>query len=168
MSATQERAGRIVMGGKPVYTVPGRILNLDSGFKHKLLCDGPTFSAGTACKNTCKTTAMCYDVANEKKTSELFRRRDNRTTRLQTGLCRQGTPSGGLPRICLRTPAERREETWTPIEAGRSGSPRQRNSFRQQAKESYRQKNERNSHQRAFEAAGRFASAWFSELHGFV
>ncbi len=45
------------MGGKPVYTVPGRILNLDSGFKHKLLCDGPTFSAGTACQYSC---SFCY------------------------------------------------------------------------------------------------------------
>ncbi len=34
---------RNVMGGKPVYQVPAKsVLNLDSGFKHKLLCDGPT------------------------------------------------------------------------------------------------------------------------------
>ena len=45
------------MGGKPVFNVPGRILNLDSGFKHKLLCDGPTFSAGTACQYSC---SFCY------------------------------------------------------------------------------------------------------------
>lgn len=34
-----------------------RILNLDSGFRHKLLCTGPTFSAGTACAYRC---AYCF------------------------------------------------------------------------------------------------------------
>jgi len=29
------------------------VINFDSGFKHKLLCDGPTFSTGTACAYTC-------------------------------------------------------------------------------------------------------------------
>jgi len=50
-------SARTKMGGKPVFNVPGRILNLDSGFKHKLLCDGPTFSAGTACQYSC---SFCY------------------------------------------------------------------------------------------------------------
>ncbi len=46
------------MNRKPVFTVPARtILNLQSAFQHKLLCDGPTFSAGSACAYSC---AFCY------------------------------------------------------------------------------------------------------------
>lgn len=46
------------MNGKPVFTVPAKsVLNLDSGFKHKLLCDGPTFSTGSACAYSC---SFCY------------------------------------------------------------------------------------------------------------
>lgn len=42
------------MNGKPVYTVPAKsVLNLDSGFVHKLLCDGPTFSTGFSCVYSC-------------------------------------------------------------------------------------------------------------------
>lgn len=47
-----------VMNGKPVYTVPAKsVLNMQSGFAHKLLCDGPTFTAGTACSFSC---TFCY------------------------------------------------------------------------------------------------------------
>ena len=45
------------MGGKPVFQVPGSIINFDSGFSKKLLCDGPTFSAGTSCQYSC---SFCY------------------------------------------------------------------------------------------------------------
>jgi DNA repair photolyase len=46
------------MNGKPVFTIPTKtVLNLDSGFKHKRLCSGPTFSAGTACVYSC---SFCY------------------------------------------------------------------------------------------------------------
>jgi DNA repair photolyase len=49
---------RATMNGKPVFTVPANsVLNLDSQFKEKLLCSGPTFSAGTACVFSC---AFCY------------------------------------------------------------------------------------------------------------
>jgi DNA repair photolyase len=49
---------RTVMNGKPVYEVPAKsVINWDSGFKHKLLCDGPTFSTGSACAYSC---AFCY------------------------------------------------------------------------------------------------------------
>ena len=35
------------MNGKPVFLVPAKsIINFDSGFRHKLLCDGLTFTAG--------------------------------------------------------------------------------------------------------------------------
>jgi len=39
--------------GKPVLTTNCRILNLDSGFAHKHLCTGSTFTAGTACAYSC-------------------------------------------------------------------------------------------------------------------
>ena len=56
--STSRAPVRSLMNGKPVYTVPARsVLNLDSGFKHKLLCDGPTFSAGSACAYSC---SFCY------------------------------------------------------------------------------------------------------------
>ena len=49
---------RTTMNGKPVFTVPAKtIINFKSGFVHKLLCDGPTFSAGTACNFSC---SFCY------------------------------------------------------------------------------------------------------------
>ena len=43
--------------GKPTLFSEERILNPTSGFKHKLLCDGPTVTAGTACAYDC---AYCY------------------------------------------------------------------------------------------------------------
>lgn len=46
------------MNKKPVYEVPAKsVINFDSGFAHKLLCDGPTFSTGSACAYSC---AFCY------------------------------------------------------------------------------------------------------------
>ena len=53
-----ERPTRAVMNGKPVIYVPAKtVLNLKSGFVHKLLCDGPTASLGTACAYRC---GFCY------------------------------------------------------------------------------------------------------------
>jgi DNA repair photolyase len=49
---------RATMNGKPVFEVPAKsIINFESGFSHKLLCDGPTFTAGSACPYTC---TFCY------------------------------------------------------------------------------------------------------------
>ena len=46
------------INGKPVYTVRAKsIINFNSGFRQKLLCDGLTFSTGTACAFKC---AYCY------------------------------------------------------------------------------------------------------------
>lgn len=46
------------MNGKPVLEIPAKsVINLDSGFKPKLLCDGPTFTMGDACAYTC---SFCY------------------------------------------------------------------------------------------------------------
>jgi DNA repair photolyase len=51
-------ATRPTMNGKPVYTIPSKtVLNLESHFKPKLLCDGLTFSLDTACVYRC---AFCY------------------------------------------------------------------------------------------------------------
>lgn len=49
---------RTTMNGKPVLRVPVKtVLNLDSGFKAKLLSDGPALSLGDACAYSC---AFCY------------------------------------------------------------------------------------------------------------
>lgn len=45
------------MNGKPVVFTKTRIINFDSGFSHKLLCDGPTFTTGSACAYSCQ---FCY------------------------------------------------------------------------------------------------------------
>lgn len=57
------------MNGKRVFTVPAKaVLNLESGFAHKLLCDGPTFSAGSACVYKC---VYCYVPAIMRKSPHL-------------------------------------------------------------------------------------------------
>jgi DNA repair photolyase len=49
---------RTSMNGKPVVNVPAlSVVNFDSAFKHKLLCDGLTFSTGSACAYSC---SFCY------------------------------------------------------------------------------------------------------------
>jgi hypothetical protein len=49
---------RTTMNGKHVYHVPAKsIINFDSGFGHKVLCDGLTFSTGSACAYSC---TFCY------------------------------------------------------------------------------------------------------------
>ncbi len=45
------------IGGKTVLHVETRILNPDSDFRDKLLCGGPTISAGSSCAYSCK---YCY------------------------------------------------------------------------------------------------------------
>ena len=61
--ATLKPAGSI--HGKPVFIVPAStVLNLGSGFRHKLLCDGLTFTGGTACVYSCK---FCYVIAIVRK-----------------------------------------------------------------------------------------------------
>lgn len=44
--------------GKPRFIVDSKaVINIHSGFKKKLLCDGPTFTAGQACAFSC---TFCY------------------------------------------------------------------------------------------------------------
>lgn len=49
---------RATMNGKPVFTREAKtVMNPESAFKEKLLCDGPTFSLGDACNYSC---TFCY------------------------------------------------------------------------------------------------------------
>lgn len=49
---------RTTMGGKPVLWLDAKtVINFNSGFGEKLLCDGLTFSTGTACQYSC---SFCY------------------------------------------------------------------------------------------------------------
>lgn len=62
------------MGGKPVFEVPAKqVVNFESGFGHKLLCDGLTFSAGSACQYSC---TFCYVEDIMKKSPHLQYVRD--------------------------------------------------------------------------------------------
>lgn len=61
---------RTTMNGKPVFTVPARtVVNFDSRFDKKLLCDGLTFTAGQACVYSC---VWCYVGAMARKQQEWF------------------------------------------------------------------------------------------------
>ncbi len=61
---------RTTMNGKPVFELPARsVINFKSGFKEKLLCDGPTFSTGTACAFSC---SFCYVPAVYRKMLDGF------------------------------------------------------------------------------------------------
>lgn len=59
---------RTTMNGKPVFTVPAKtVVNFDSRFDKKLLCDGITFTAGNACVYDC---AFCYVDDMQRKARE--------------------------------------------------------------------------------------------------
>jgi DNA repair photolyase len=65
------------MNGKPVYYVPAKsVVNFDSGFGHKLLCDFLTFSAGSACAYEC---SYCYVTDLMRKSPHLQNVRDQHT-----------------------------------------------------------------------------------------
>lgn len=66
---TTEPTKRATMNGKPVYTVTAKgVINFQSGFGKKLLCDSLTFSTGTACAYTC---SFCYVPAQMRKSPHL-------------------------------------------------------------------------------------------------
>lgn len=61
------RTGKI--GRKPRYLIDSKsIINLHSDFGHKLLCDGPTFTAGHACLFSC---SFCYVETMMRKNARL-------------------------------------------------------------------------------------------------
>jgi DNA repair photolyase len=63
---------RQTMNGKPVFTVPAKtIINYKSHFDKKLLCDGITFTAGSACVFSC---SFCYVESMQKKQEEWFKK----------------------------------------------------------------------------------------------
>lgn len=58
------------MQGKPVFEVPAKtVINYDSRFDKKLLCDGITFTAGSACNYSC---SFCYVESMQLKQKEWF------------------------------------------------------------------------------------------------
>lgn len=62
---------RTTMNSKPVFTVLARtIINFNSGFGHKLLCDDMTFTTGSACAYSC---SFCYVEAMQRKQQEWFK-----------------------------------------------------------------------------------------------
>ena len=91
---------------KPVYIANTTPFNEHSGFVHKRLCDGPTFSAGTACAYSCR---YCYvegivlkqqavqDVLNESKKpfNEVVIRRNNPLKKLAIELTTEKSGSNG-------------------------------------------------------------------------
>jgi len=67
------------LGKKPVYYVPAKsVVNFKSGFEHKLLCDGLTFSAGSACQYSC---TFCYVTDLMRKSPHLQNVRDQHQER---------------------------------------------------------------------------------------
>lgn len=90
-------ARRALMNRKPVIYIPsGTIINLQSAFQEKELCDGPTFSTGLACAYKC---SFCYvgammgrhpTVVEERKRGVAFQdlviRRDNALEKLEREL----------------------------------------------------------------------------------
>jgi DNA repair photolyase len=86
------------INGKPVAWADTRILNPTSGFEKKLLCSGPTFTAGTSCVFTC---VYCYvpsmlegkrfvrDVLKGRPFQSVVIRRENAAQRLAEDLRRR-------------------------------------------------------------------------------
>jgi len=59
------------MQGKPVFNVPAKtVINFKSHFDKKLLCDGITFTAGSACNFSC---SFCYVESMQLKQQEWFK-----------------------------------------------------------------------------------------------
>lgn len=59
------------MAGKPVFEVPSKtVINYKSHFDKKLLCDGITFTAGSACVYSC---SFCYVESMQKKQEDWFK-----------------------------------------------------------------------------------------------
>ena len=98
------------IAGKPVVSIKRKtVINMKSGFAHKLLCDGPTFSMGDSCVFSC---SFCYvenqaqkDVAIQqvltplgKPLGEVVIRREN-----ALAIMREQLTQGGRPRFADTT-----------------------------------------------------------------
>ena len=94
------------MGGKPVFEIPATssVINLESGFKEKLLCDGATFSTGVACVYSC---SFCYvpDIQSLKPKhialphEAVVVRRANALAEIRRKLTWQSGPTKGNPKF---------------------------------------------------------------------
>jgi len=111
--------------GKPVIETNTRILNLDSGFQHKYLCDGPTFSAGTACAYRCSycyvetivgTKPFVTSLLGGNRFQDVVIRRKDAVTRLRNELrtasgklrfkvgAHEAAKASGKPNVCYGSP----------------------------------------------------------------
>lgn len=76
------------IGRKPLFSVNARsVLNLTSGFSHKKLCDGPTFSLGSACVYSC---SFCYVPAIMGRNPHLKQARDSNLNHRDVVVRREG------------------------------------------------------------------------------
>ncbi len=117
-------SGQKIMG-KPVIETNTRILNLNSGFQHKYLCDGPTFSAGTACAYRCSycyvetivgTKPFVTSLLGGNRFQDVVIRRKDAITRLRRELCTargklkfkggadEAAKAAGKPKVCYGSP----------------------------------------------------------------
>src|SRR4051812_36658543 len=115
-----DSSGRRIMNGKPVFEIPAKtVINFKSKFAEKLLCDGLTFSTGTACAYTCE---FCYvpDMMDKQKPylekqgitsphEDIVIRRAGAIARLRAEL----TDRAGRPKY--KTPEDRRVIYSSPL-----------------------------------------------------
>ena len=64
--------------GKPVWLCTTAPFNAKSGFQHKLLCDGYTFSAGTSCAYSCRYCYVESQVLKQKPVRQVLERSQRR------------------------------------------------------------------------------------------
>ena len=84
------------MNGKPVLELASkRIVNMKSGFKEKLLCDGPTFSTTSACPYFCD---FCYVPSMMEKAENVQRLLESAGVRFQDAVIRRKDALGILRR----------------------------------------------------------------------
>ncbi len=115
-SATETAPPRQTMNGKPVHLIAAKtVLNTKSAFSEKLLCDGLTFSMGSACVYSC---SYCYVPSMMAKSphlksieqahADVVIRRENALEILEGQLLKSdGTPKYPLngPRlVCFTSP----------------------------------------------------------------
>ena len=97
---------RTTMNGKPVFTVSAKtVVNFDSGFKEKLLCDGLTFTAGTTCAFSCP---YCYVETQMVKNAEVQRIFRETHLGFQDFVARRENPVGLLRKQLTNTKGELR------------------------------------------------------------
>jgi DNA repair photolyase len=105
------------IANKPVVEIEAPIINMTSGFSEKKLCDGPTFSAGTACVYKC---SFCYVPsfqsdnpavqeamkATGKNFEDLVIRRKSPVEKLTQALTHKGKPkyTDGAKKVVFASP----------------------------------------------------------------